>query len=228
VIGAALIATVAALAASVFGDTNPISWIIKLADRGLALTIIAFLLIANVGTMVVQIYVASLAVQQVRALARLKIEWITAITLLPAVLPVFRSEWLLEHVMTWLAYNGVMFVGLAGVLMTDFFLLRRQSIQVAHLFTGSRHGLYWYAGGVNWIAMAALALGAAIYLMLFDPVTLRVQPVFRYMGAGIPAVVICAVTYYVGATVLRRSRLCGARLLRNASSQVVAPLKVGL
>jgi purine-cytosine permease-like protein len=228
VIGASLIATVAALAAATFGDTNPISWIIKLSDRRLALCIIAFLLIANVGTMVVQIYVASVAMQQIRALARLQIKWTTALALLPAVVLTFRSAWLLEHVMTWLAYNGVMFVGLAGVLITDFFGVRRQSIHVAHLFAGSRQSLYWYAGGVNWIAMAALLEAAAAYLMLFDPVTLRVQPLFRYMGAGIPAVLICAVSYYAAMTALHRSRRSGAGPLRNVPSEPVAALKVGL
>jgi hypothetical protein len=76
--------------------------------------------------------------------------------------------------------------------------------------------------------MAALVEAAAVYLVLFDPVTLRVQPLFRYMGAGIPAVLICAVSYYAAMTAAYRARPSGAGRLRNVPLQPVDPLKVGL
>jgi NCS1 family nucleobase:cation symporter-1 len=210
IVGASLIATVAALAGAVFADTDPVVWIMKLTGPAVGVAVVGFLLVANAGTMVVQVYVASVVVQQVRVLAVLPWNWIVALTLVPGILVAFRTQWLLAHVMTWLAYNGVMFVGLAGVMIADFFLLRRLRLRVAHLFARSHQGAYWYAKGVNWTAMAALTGAAAVYLFLFDPISLHVHPNFRYFGAGIPAVVTAGVGYYIAMKVIGRLSRSGS------------------
>ena len=196
IVGASLVASVAALAASVASDPDPANWMIKLMGPAVGSAMIGFLLIANIGTLVVLVYVASVAVQQIRTLAALQWEWVVALTLLPGVIFAFRTEWLLNHVMTWLAYNGVMFVGMAAVMLTDYFSLRRQRLKIADLFALPREGAYWFWGGVNWIAIAVIAGAAAMYLALFDPVSLRIHPLFRYAGAGIPTAISAAIIYY--------------------------------
>ncbi len=52
----------------------------------------------------------------------------------PSLVVVLDSRWVIDHVMNWLAYNGVMFVGLASVLSADFFLLRAGRVVPAQLF----------------------------------------------------------------------------------------------
>jgi nucleobase:cation symporter-1, NCS1 family len=222
VIGASLIASVAALGADVMADHDPISWIVQLTGPVIGSVIVGFLMIANLGTLVVLVYVASVSIQQIRALAAWRWEWVIALTLAPGILFAFRTEWLLNHVMTWLAYNGVMFVGLAAVLSTDYFCLRRQRLSVADLFARPHQGIYWFSGGVNWIAMAVILAAAGMYLALFDPVSLHVQPLFRYLGAGIPAVVTAGVLYYV---LMRLTRAAEPRELATSKSKA---LEVGL
>jgi cytosine/uracil/thiamine/allantoin permease len=196
IVGAALVATVAALAAAATGDQDPITWMIKLAGPMGGSLMVLFLLIANLGTLVVLIYVAGVAIQQIRFMAGLPWEWVIALTLLPGGLVAFHTQWLLDHVMTWLAYNGVMFVGVAAVMYTDYYCLRRQRLSVPELFAKPPQGTYWYWGGVNWVAIASLGAAAALYLALFDPISLRIHPAFRYAGAGIPSVIAASVMYY--------------------------------
>ncbi|MGE3599229.1 MAG: cytosine permease [Dehalococcoidia bacterium] len=197
IVGAWFIAAVAALAAATEGNGETATWILALAGPLGGSAVVAFLLVANLGTLVVQIYVGAVAAQQVRWIAGLRWDWILVLALLPGVLLAFRTQWLLAHVGTWLGYNGVMFVGLAGVMVTDYFLMRRQRIELAHLFARPGQGSYWFVGGVNWPAMLAIVVAGTLYLSLFNPVTLTADPSFRFCGAGIPAVIVAAVCYWL-------------------------------
>jgi NCS1 family nucleobase:cation symporter-1 len=152
-------------------------------------------------------------------------EWVIALTLLPGIPFAFYTEWLLTRVMTLIAYNGMFFIGLAAVQIADFYALRRQRLQMAHLFARPRQGLYWYWGGVNWVAMAVIAEAAGIYLTLFDPVSYRTDAYFRYIGAGIPALITACVTYY---GVMRYLVARGAVAAPWAASHRAATLEVGL
>jgi NCS1 family nucleobase:cation symporter-1 len=222
IVGAALVATVAALAADVTGEQDPITWMTNLAGPSLGSLMVAFLLLANVGTLVVLVYIAAVAIQQIRVFAVLRWQWVIALTLAPGLIVAFHTQWLLEHVMSWLAYNGVMFVGVAAVMFTDYYCLRRQRLIVTDLFAKPPQGKYWFWGGVNWIAVVTLVFSAVIYLALFDPVTLHVHPLFCYAGAGLPAVVGSSAFYYAA------MRLTGAHRFGHADADGVTPVHVVL
>jgi nucleobase:cation symporter-1, NCS1 family len=65
-----------------------------------------------------------------------------------------------NYVFGWLlGYSG--FLGpIAGVMICDYFMVRKKIILVEDLY--QRRGFYEFAGGVNWRAMAALAAGAGV------------------------------------------------------------------
>ncbi|KAI8677729.1 hypothetical protein NCS55_00490400 [Fusarium keratoplasticum] len=44
---------------------------------------------------------------------------------------------------------------LTGIMMADYFIVRRQKIQISHLYTGSKEGSYWYTYGFNWRGIVA-------------------------------------------------------------------------
>jgi NCS1 family nucleobase:cation symporter-1 len=55
------------------------------------------------------------------------------------------------------------FIGpLYGVLIVDFYLMKRGGIKVDDLYTTSETGRYWYTNGVNHRAVVALLPAAAI------------------------------------------------------------------
>ncbi|CAG8978768.1 hypothetical protein HYALB_00012500 [Hymenoscyphus albidus] len=68
-------------------------------------------------------------------------------------------------VQPWLFYNtasvfvavmasfSVFLAPLTGIMLADYFIIRKQRIQLRQLYTGSEEGAYFYTGGVNWRAM---------------------------------------------------------------------------
>lgn len=59
---------------------------------------------------------------------------------------------------------GNLFAPIAGVLITDYVIIKRGRIDVLALF--DRSGPYWYVGGFNPIAVAWTALGLGVYWLL--------------------------------------------------------------
>jgi nucleobase:cation symporter-1, NCS1 family len=195
--GAFVIAAVGAFATAGTGQVDPGDWIPLVAGIRGGTLLFAAMLIANLGALVTQVYLAGISVQQIRALARLPWSIVVAVVLIPSVFVTFGTRWVLDHVMNWLAYNGVLFVGLSAVLFVDFFILRRERVVPAQLFATRPGQHYWFWGGVNWIAVAVIAGATAMYLRLFDPLTLRAGGWFRYAGAAVPTVVMSSCAYYL-------------------------------
>jgi NCS1 family nucleobase:cation symporter-1 len=94
--------------------------------------------------------------------------------LITCVLGIAMQPWKLmanygSYIFGWLVgYSG--FLGpIAGVLICDYFLVRKKTIQVEDLYR--RGGVYEYSGGFNWRAIGALAGGAAVAFvgLVFPP-----------------------------------------------------------
>ena len=96
-----------------------------------------------------------------------------------------------SYIFGWLVgYSG--FLGpIAGVLICDYFLVRNKTLAVEDLYR--RGGLYEYALGFNWYAIAALAAGAGVaFVGLVVPV-LRVL----YNYAWFVGFLVSFITYYI-------------------------------
>jgi NCS1 family nucleobase:cation symporter-1 len=63
------------------------------------------------------------------------------------------------YIFTWLIGYGALLGPVAGIMIADYFVLRRGALAVDDLYR--RGGAYEYTRGVNWVAIAALALGVA-------------------------------------------------------------------
>jgi purine-cytosine permease-like protein len=225
IFGAFLIAAIGALATATTGETDPSVWIPTIAGSGPGRVLLAVMLIANLGALVTQVYLAGISIQQIRTFARLRWSLVAALVLVPSMVVAFNTRWVIDHVMNWLAYNGVMFVGLGSILFVDFFLLRDQRVVAAQLFAVERGRHYWFWGGVNWIAMVTIAASTAMYLWLFDPTSLRVGRLFRFAGATIPTVMVASATYYL---LMRRLIGSGATGHYRSSDDAAPSLPVSL
>ena len=60
---------------------------------------------------------------------------------------------------SYLASYQIFLSSIIGVLLCDYFWVRRGKLVVPHLFTRDRQGLFWYRKGVNWRAYAAYLTG---------------------------------------------------------------------
>ena len=63
------------------------------------------------------------------------------------------------YIFTWLIAYSALLGAVGGVLIADYFVVRRKRLDLAGLY--DRGGPYWYAGGFNPIALVALVLGIA-------------------------------------------------------------------
>lgn len=63
------------------------------------------------------------------------------------------------YIFTWLIGYSALLGPVAGILMVDYYLVRRTRLDVPALYED--HGPYAYANGWNWVAVAAFVLGVA-------------------------------------------------------------------
>lgn len=88
--------------------------------------------------------------------------------LITAVLGIVMMPWKLlsdygTYIFGWLVgYSGLL-GPIAGVLIADYFFVRKQSLDVKDLYT--RGGAYEFSGGINWKAVAALGVGVTVALI---------------------------------------------------------------
>lgn len=104
----------------------------------------------------------------------------------------------LLHYEHFLLFIGAMFCPLFGIVLADYFLLKKGLIEVEDLYR--EEGRYWFWKGVNPIAILAWAIGFAIYLgfspMLMEKV-LGIKAAFPWpIGSSLPSMVLAGLTYW--------------------------------
>lgn len=105
----------------------------------------------------------------------------------------------LLHYEHFLLFIGAMFCPLFGIVLADYFLLKKGSIEVEDLYR--KEGRYWFWKGVNPIAILAWAIGFAIYLgfspMLMEKV-LGIKAAFPWpIGSSLPSMVLAGLIYWL-------------------------------
>ena len=84
--------------------------------------------------------------------------------MITAVIGIVMMPWRLyndaaTYIFTWLIGYGALLGPVAGIMIADYFVVRRGELIVNDLY--KRHGAYEYSRGFNWLAIGALALGVA-------------------------------------------------------------------
>ncbi|MDF9816458.1 NCS1 family nucleobase:cation symporter-1 [Streptomyces sp. SPB162] len=64
------------------------------------------------------------------------------------------------YIFTWLGVVGGLLGTVAGILIADYWIIRRTVLDLVDLYTPG--GRYWYTAGWNWRAVAAFALGGVL------------------------------------------------------------------
>jgi NCS1 family nucleobase:cation symporter-1 len=116
--------------------------------------------------------------------------------LITGVVGVLMMPWKLvsdfsSYIFGWLVgYSGLL-GPIAGVMIADYFLLRRSRLRVGDLYR--RHGVYEYDSGVNWRAIAALAAGVVVALLgLIVPALRLLYDYAWFVGFGVAGVIYLA------------------------------------
>ncbi|KAL8039607.1 hypothetical protein ABFX02_10G047200 [Erythranthe guttata] len=84
--------------------------------------------------------------------------------MLTALLGIAFQPWRLlqsseSFVYTWLVGYSALMGPIGGIILVDYYLIRKANLSVRDLYTLSPKGAYYYSGGYNWAAVAALIVG---------------------------------------------------------------------
>ena len=101
-----------------------------------------------------------------------------------------------EH---FLLFIGAMFCPMFGIVLADYFLVKKGSINLEDLYQNG--GQYWFRRGVNPYAILAWVIGFAIYLgfspMLMEKV-LQIKAAFPWpIGSSLPSMILAGLIYWV-------------------------------
>jgi len=93
---------------------------------------------------------------------------------------------------------GAMFCPLFGIVLVDYFLLRKGTIDLEDLY--KRKGKYWFSKGINPLAVIAWAIGFVIYLgfspMLMEK-ALQIKAAFPWpIGSSLPSMILSGLIYW--------------------------------
>jgi putative hydroxymethylpyrimidine transporter CytX len=187
-------------AAIATGTDKPDAMVMQLmGSLGLVLPALLIIMISTITTTFLDVYSNAVS------LASIAPKWkerplIVASGLVGTALAVFFPAAQYEN---FLLFIGAMFIPLFGVVLTDYFLVKRADYVAEDLL---RRGRYWYWNGINPRALAAWAAGFAAYHLIahFAP----------SIGSSLPSLILSGAVYY--ALMLGRA---------TASAQESAPWK---
>jgi NCS1 family nucleobase:cation symporter-1 len=178
---------------------DPTTYLVDVGGLALGIPCLLFIILANVGTALVGVYVSAVGLKQIPAV-QTHLPWnaTTAITLLPvAFVIVVLPGWMFDNIGTFLAFMGVLFAPVCGVQIVDYYLLRRQRLSVRGLYRSTPGSPYYYWHGFNPVAILAIAAGFGTYLYLLDPVNYTSHSPYEYVSASLPAAFIAGALHYV-------------------------------
>ncbi|GGM22947.1 nitrate reductase [Pseudomonas asuensis] len=162
----------------IFGEMlhDPIATVARI-DNTVAVLLGAFTFVtATIGINIVANFVSPAF--DFANVAPSKISW-RAGGMIAAVASIFITPWNLFNNPAVIHYTLdvlAAFIGpLFGILLVDFYLIKKQKIDVDALFNDTPQGRYWYSNGVNWIAVKALVpatlVGVAFtFIPWFSPI----------------------------------------------------------
>jgi putative hydroxymethylpyrimidine transporter CytX len=181
------------MATLVTGDTDPGVMILRtMGALNLALPALIMVVFSTITSDFPDIYSATCSMLNITEKIGSKgLMWIAGILsiLVALVFPAEQYE-------NFLLLIGGMFVPLFGIVLTDYFLLRKRQLTLAALY--DPEGEYWYTRGVNLVALGAWVIG----FIIFETIAVLKLSI----GGSIPSMLIAGICYYVPMHVRRKQQ----------------------
>jgi NCS1 family nucleobase:cation symporter-1 len=177
---------------------DPTKYLTDLGGPVVGVIALLFIVLANVGTVMVGVYVTAVGIKQIAPLEKVSWNATTGLTLAPVfIIVLIFPNYFFDHIGTFLAFMGVLFAPMCGIQAVDYFLLRRQRLDIRAVYVSDRTSAYHYWGGVNPAGILALAAGFVTYVYLLNPVTYAARDPFRFLSASIPSAVVAGSVFLV-------------------------------
>ena len=181
--GAASFMFVGAISGITTGNANPTEFLLKM---GLGIPALLIIVLSSVTTNVVNLYSSGISFVNVWP----KVEpWKIIVPAGVAVGVIAIIPNLIGHFITFLVIVGSIFVPLIAIMLTDYFLVRKQKVDAQHMLIENNSSKYWYNKGFNWKAIIVWIVGILLYNLLYF--------VWTPLGSTIPTFLLIALLYYL-------------------------------
>lgn len=205
--GATIVAQLVGMAAALtLGDSDPTVWMIPLGGAWVGVAALIFIAFANLTSLASIVYSTCLALRQAGGNLLTKVRWevlCAGFFVLPATLAFFPGL-LYDQFLLFVTWTGAFLAAICGTVIADYFLLRKQRIDLRGLYAHAEASPYHFTGGFNLAGLIATGLGAGTYVLLYNPQTLDTHPAFNWATASVPAVVVAGIVHVVLTSVLNR------------------------
>ncbi len=159
---AAVTTFVGGYAAAATGKTNPFVAVVDLtSSRPLLVILLLAIVVQGIAANITNVYTSGLSlVNSVPRLGRFRATLVAA----AAAVAVSAFPDFVNEAQKWITHLGNVAAPLTGVILADYVVVKRARIDVPALFDAG--GRYRYLRGVNAPALAAVAIGVAVYYAL--------------------------------------------------------------
>jgi len=197
--------------ALVVKSNDPTEWMVPLGGIVVGILALAFVALANVTSTAVSLFASGLAMRHVKRLRATPWWQLMLLLIVPCVPFVFWPNELFSLGDAFLAYNGTMYAPISGILLADYFFLRKQKLNLRALFEDDPSGEYYFHWGFNWVALGSLLLGQVVYVVMYNPISGEIHQLSRYVPASVAASVLPALVYWAGMRLLAQRESASPR-----------------
>ncbi len=215
--------SVSLFAATTLGSSDPTTWMRLAGGMGFGVIALSFLALANLTGMVNILYTAVIGLRQLAGERLRSVGWGVLIGLF-CVIPVAIVVCLpgiYDGFFIFLVWTSALNSALAGIGIADYFFLRKQRLNLRHLYIEHSGSPLRFCKGFNPIALLALLAGFAIYVVVFNPQTLAHTPFFTFATASLPSCLLAGLVHY-GLTRLLAPRLGWGGYAKGNESHIEA------
>lgn len=200
--------SVSLFAATTLGSSDPTAWMRLAGGMTFGVIALSFLALANLTGMVNILYTAVIGLRQLAGERLRSLGWgvlIGLFCIIPVVIVVFLPG-IYDGFFIFLVWTSALNSALAGIGIADYFFLRKQRLNLRHLYAEQSGSPLRFCKGFNPIALLALVAGFAIYVVVFNPQTLAHTGFFTFATASLPSCLLAGLVHY-GLTRLLATRL---------------------
>lgn len=185
--------------------SDPSAWLVQLGGTTYGVIALLFVIAANLGTALAGVYATGIGLRQVPAFQSLPWSVVLLMALVPvAVVSILVPDLFFSNFGTFLAFIGVFFAPLCAIQIVDYFLLRRQRINIRGVYQTGPGTPYQYWGGFNPAAILSMAAGFFTYLYLLNPVSYASNSPYEYLTASLPTAFVGGLVYLLATLVIVR------------------------
>jgi NCS1 family nucleobase:cation symporter-1 len=193
-----VVCSIALFSGLVIGTDDPTRWMVPLGGIFMGVIALVFVALANITSTSVSLFASGLALRHIPGLHKSGWKFIIALTCVPLLFFVIWPRELYDMGSAFLDINGTMHAPVAGILLVDYFFLKKQRLHLRSIFEAAPSGLYYYNRGFNFLALGCIVIGQLAYFLIYNPFTGEASALFRYLPASIAAFLLPAVVYWAG------------------------------